>query len=186
MGPPARLAQDAGSVHNRPVDLTGLGSLCLCEPSPAGSCQRNWSGCQPATFRAERAFPVQHGLLDGPTADLQELGQFPLAHSLRPFYPNILPLLLGQAGPSAGETALGPRPATERSLIEFRHHSLKASTIESWSFPLAVAVSKSSARDRQGLESERDYPQEESPYPGVLTSRLGCEFSDVESTSPLA
>ena len=30
-------------------------------------------------------------------------------------------------------------PATERSLIEFRHHSLKASTIESWSRPLAVA-----------------------------------------------
>ena len=26
-------------------------------------------------------------------------------------------------------------PATERSLIEFRHHSLKASTIVSWSFP---------------------------------------------------
>ena len=39
-------------------------------------------------------------------------------------------------------------PATERSLIEFRHHSLKASTIASWSLPVAVAVSKSSARDR--------------------------------------
>ena len=36
-------------------------------------------------------------------------------------------------------------PATERSLIEFRHHSLKASTIESWSLPMDVAVSKSSA-----------------------------------------
>ena len=36
----------------------------------------------------------------------------------------------------------------ERSLIEFRHHSLKASTIESWSLPVGVAVSKSSARDR--------------------------------------
>ena len=35
-----------------------------------------------------------------------------------------------------------------RSLMEFRHHSLKASTIWSWSLPLAVAVSKSSVRDR--------------------------------------
>ena len=40
-------------------------------------------------------------------------------------------------------------PATERSLIEFRHHSLKARTIASWSLPLAVAVSKSF---RQGPE----------------------------------
>ena len=39
-------------------------------------------------------------------------------------------------------------PATERSLIEFRHHSLKASTIVSWSLPVAVDVSKSSDRDR--------------------------------------
>ena len=39
-------------------------------------------------------------------------------------------------------------PATERSLMEFRHHSLKASTIWSWSLPVAVEVSKSSARDR--------------------------------------
>ena len=39
-------------------------------------------------------------------------------------------------------------PATERSLIEFRHHSLKASTIESWSLPVAVDMSKSSDRDR--------------------------------------
>ena len=39
-------------------------------------------------------------------------------------------------------------PATERSLIEFHHHSLKASTTESWSLPVDVAVSKSSARDR--------------------------------------
>ena len=34
------------------------------------------------------------------------------------------------------------------SLIEFRHHSLKASTIASWSLPVAVEVSKSSDRDR--------------------------------------
>ena len=37
-------------------------------------------------------------------------------------------------------------PATERSLMEFRHHTLKANTIWSWSLPLAVAVSKSSDR----------------------------------------
>ena len=39
-------------------------------------------------------------------------------------------------------------PATERSLIEVRHHSLKASTIASWSLPVAVEVSKSSVRER--------------------------------------
>ena len=39
-------------------------------------------------------------------------------------------------------------PATERSLIEFRHNSLETSTIESWSRPVAVAVSKSSDRER--------------------------------------
>ena len=85
MGPPVRLAQDAGSVQNRPVDLTGLGSLCLCEPLPAGFCQRNWPVCQLATLRAEAAFSVQPlpvHLLDGPAADLQEFGQFPLPHSL--------------------------------------------------------------------------------------------------------
>ena len=106
------MAQDAGSVQNCPVDLTGLGSLCLCEPSPAWSCQCNRPGCQPVTFRAETAFPVQPlpvGLLDRPASDLQALGQFPLAHSLRSFRPNVFPLLLGQAGPPAGETPLGPR-----------------------------------------------------------------------------
>ena len=95
--------------------------------------------------------PLPVHLLDGPTADLQALGQFPLAHSFRPLLPDVLPLLLAQAGPPAGETALGPGfrlSATERSLIKFRHHSLKASTIWSWSLPLAVAVSKSSDRER--------------------------------------
>ena len=33
-------------------------------------------------------------------------------------------------------------PGTDPSLIEFRHYSLKASTIESWSLPVDVAVSK--------------------------------------------
>ena len=56
-------------------------------------------------------------LVDGPAADLQELGQFPLAHSLRPLCPNVLPLLLGQARPPAREhgprhePSLGRRPS---------------------------------------------------------------------------
>ena len=61
---------------------------------------------------AEAALPTQPlpvHLLDGPTADLQELGQFPLAHSLRPLHPDVVPLLRGQAGPPARETPLGPR-----------------------------------------------------------------------------
>ena len=49
------------------------------------------------------------GLLDGPAADHQALGQFPLAHPLRPLYPDVLSLLLGQAGSSARETSLGSR-----------------------------------------------------------------------------
>ena len=89
--------------------------------------------------------PLLVHLLDGPAADLQALGQLPLAHPPRPLHPDVLPLLLGQAGPSARALAW---PATERFLMEFRHHSLKASTIWSWSLPLAVAVSKSSVRDR--------------------------------------
>ena len=63
-----------------------------------------------AMLRAEAAIPIQllpvH-LLDGPAADLLALGKFPLAHSLRTFRPDVLPLLLGQAGPPAGKTALG-------------------------------------------------------------------------------
>ena len=51
--------------------------------------------------------PTFH-LLDGPTANLQELGQLQLAHSLRPLLPDVLPLLPGQSGQPAGETALGP------------------------------------------------------------------------------
>ena len=37
---------------------------------------------------------------------------------------------------------------TERPLIEFRHYSLKARTIEIWSLPVVVEVRKSSDRDR--------------------------------------
>ena len=77
----------------------------------------HWGGailavCTTHGIRVEAAVstqPLPVGLLDGPTADLQALGQFPLAHSLRPLCPDVLRLLLGQAGPSAGEPALGPR-----------------------------------------------------------------------------
>ena len=65
--------------------------------------------------------------------------------------PECTPLLLGQAGRRPGKRPSARAfawPATERSLIEFRHHSLKASTIESWSLPVGVEVSKSSASDR--------------------------------------
>ena len=37
-------------------------------------------------------------------------------------------------------------PATEGFLIKFRHRSLRASTIESWSLPVGVALSKSYTR----------------------------------------
>ena len=53
-----------------------------------------------------RLLPIH--VLDGPAADLEALGQLPLAHSLRPLSPDVLSLLLAQAGPSAGEPPLGP------------------------------------------------------------------------------
>ena len=52
--------------------------------------------------------------MDGPQAELQELGEFPLARPLRPFHPDVLPLLFAQAWPSASETAL--RLARQRAL----------------------------------------------------------------------
>ena len=65
--------------------------------------------------------PLAVHLLDGPAADLQALGQLPLAHFPRPLLPDVLPLLLGQDRSSPRETALGPRLGLaddERSLIE--------------------------------------------------------------------
>ena len=97
--------------------------------------------------------PLPIHLLDGPTADLQELASCRWLTPLRPLHPDCTPV--------AARSGLGHRPgkrpsarafacpATERSLIEFRHHSLKASTIASWSLPVAVEVSKSF---RQGPE----------------------------------
>ena len=86
-------------------------------PQRDGACYdeavRAWeASCRLAVLRTEAANSIQPllvHLLDGPTADLQSLGEFPLAHSLRPLHPDVLPLLLGQARPSARETPLGPR-----------------------------------------------------------------------------
>ena len=73
---------------------------------------RAWEGSDHLDMlRAEAVIftePLLIHLLDGPTADLQALDQVPLAHSPRPLFPDVLPLLLGRSGPSAGETALGP------------------------------------------------------------------------------
>ena len=92
--------------------ITRTGVAIILGSSPLRSWERNWvrlpSGyapCRNCTFYA----PLPGRLLDGPTADLQALGQFPLAHSLRPLHPDVFPLLLGQARLSARETALGPR-----------------------------------------------------------------------------
>ena len=135
MGPPARFAQDAGSVQNRPMDLTGLGSRLLRSRIRHGPGSVIGAGCQPAMPRAEATISIQAlsvHLLDGPAADLQALGQFPLAHPPRPLLPDVIPLLLGQAGPSARETALGPRLGLSRDraipdrvpppLAEGQHH----------------------------------------------------------------
>ena len=62
-------------------------------------------------------------------------------------------------------------PATERSLIEFRHHSLKASTIVSWSLPVAVAVLKSSDRDRNSTPARCRPSITCSPWVSPLESR---------------
>ena len=51
----------------------------------------------PAMLRAGAAIfteALSVHLLDGPAADLQALGQFPLAHSPRLLLPDVLPLLL--------------------------------------------------------------------------------------------
>ena len=93
---------------------------------PEGLCRGaalagNWSSCQPAMLRAQDAIstqPLSFHLFDSPTADLQALGQFPLAHSLRPFHLDVLSLSLGQARLPARETPLGPhlRLARDRAL----------------------------------------------------------------------
>ena len=95
--------------------------------------------------------PLPVHLLDGPAADLQALGQFPLAppldRSVRMYCRCRSVRLALRPGKRPSVRAFAC-PATERCLIEFRRHPLRASTIESWSLLLDVAVSKSSARDR--------------------------------------
>ena len=49
-----------------------------------------------------------------PAAGPQALGQFPLADSLRPRHPDLLPSLLAQAGPATREPPLGPSPRRAR------------------------------------------------------------------------
>ena len=112
--------------------------------------------------------PLPVHLLDGPTADLQDLGPLPLAHS--PL--DRSSLMYSRCCQDSRGRRPGKRPSIrafacptmERSLIEFRHHSLKASTIWSCSLPLAVAVSKSTARDRNSTPA----PYRNRPHIGKL------------------
>ena len=115
----------------------------------------NWSSCQPCSAHRMRFPPTPYR---STCSIVQRLTCRRLASSrwLTPFdrstwmYSRCRSVRLGcrpEKRPSARTFA---RPATVRSLIEFRHHSLKASTIESWSWswPLDVDVSNSSDRDR--------------------------------------
>ena len=136
---------------------------------------------RPAMLCAQDAIsthPLPVHLLDGPAADLQALGQFPLGHSLRPLHPDVLPLLLGQGRPGKRPSARARAwLATERSLIEFRDHSLKASTIENWSRPVAVGLSKSSDRDRNSTparcRASITCSPQVSPVSGAKVDRVG-------------
>lgn len=74
----------------------------------------HWGGviqlatCPTHGIRMEAAFftqPLSAHLLDAPMADLQELGRFPLAHSIRTLQPDVLPLLFSRARPSDKEMA---------------------------------------------------------------------------------
>ena len=128
----------AGSLTNSPQWPANTARMvsgwCLNPRTAAGRSmqQRDGACCDEAVrtressdrldmLCAEAAISIQllliH-LLDGPTADLQALGQFQLADSPRPLHLDVLPLLLAQAGPSSGETALGPRLllASDRAL----------------------------------------------------------------------
>ena len=103
-------AATATPLHHMMPYSTSLICNCIIRvPSDQAPCR----GCN-----FQPTLPVH--LLDGPAVDLQELGQFQLAHSLRSLPriapPDVLPLLLGKAGPPG--LGNGLRPATERSLIE--------------------------------------------------------------------
>ena len=75
-----------------------------------------------------------------------------------------------------------------RSLIEFRHHSLKASTIAIWSLPVAVEVSKSSARDRNSTPARYRpsitcSPQVSPVSGGAKVDRVGRKIADCDDVS---
>ena len=99
------LLSDSPDVSPVPVSVNGAEKL------------GHWAGvilatCTTHGIRMEAAVstqPLPVHLLDGTAADLQELGLFPLAHSLRPLCPDLLPLPLGQARTPAGESPFGPR-----------------------------------------------------------------------------
>ena len=59
-------------------------------------------------------YPLPVHLLDGPTADLQELGQFPLAHSLRPLHLDVLPVAARSGWASGRGNAPRPAPSPGR------------------------------------------------------------------------
>ena len=84
------------------------------------------------------AQPLHDHLLNSPAADFQALGQLP---RLTPFdrstrmYSRCCSSRLGHRTWKRPSARAFVCPAIERSLIEFRHHSVKASTIESWRLP---------------------------------------------------
>ena len=85
-------------------------------------------------------------------------------------------------------------PATERSLIEFRHHSLKASTMASWSLPVAVDVLKSSDSGRNSTPARSRPSITCSPQVRLVSGRrlsglcgrkiADCDYMAVESCQP--
>ena len=78
-------------------------------------------------------------------ADFQVLGQFPLAppfeRSSR-MYSRCCSLRLGRWPGKRPSVRTFACSVTERSLIELRHFSLKASTLESWRLSVAMVVLK--------------------------------------------
>ena len=97
------------------------------------------SGFQPAIFRAKGAIYIQFlpvHLLYGPTAEVQALGQFPLAHIHRALNQDVLPLLLGLNGVPYKRTSLRPAPPQ-------RDHPPSGSY--QWKWPLFSMVPASKA-----------------------------------------
>ena len=107
---------------------------------------------QPSAVTHPAPQPLPVHLLDGPTAEPPGAWPGPAGSLPSTALPGCTPVA-ARSGSAAGQgtaprPAPSPAPRPSASLIEFRHHSLQASTIVSWSLPVAVAVSKSSDRDR--------------------------------------